>query len=84
MDYKYDNLINKYMEQKKLIKINNNISLKKEQLDILNKYNIPIEQIHTLKELIYYIEELAYYDYEDLDLVSKELAEQDYYINYRK
>lgn len=67
-------------------KINENIYLNKYQIEILNKYNINYKLCNTVKELLFLIEDIVINeeDVEDLDNVSRELAEFDYYHNTNK
>lgn len=83
---KYDNLINNIIEKKKISFIGDNIALNNEQINILNRYNIPYESCHSYQELILFIEELldSGIDDEELENVSTSLAECDYYKNYKK
>ena len=59
--------------------------LTQNQVDILNKYNIDYTKFNNLNELIYYLEEyLNNKDNEELDLLSEEIAEYNYYHNTNK
>lgn len=68
------------MEYKNFYKKYGNIYLTDKQISILNKYNIDYKKFKNLKELIYNIE---YYlnnnNLDDLELVSEELSEFQYY-----
>ncbi len=76
------------------IDINKNIPLKRKnglilrdsQIEILKKYNIDYEKCSSLSNLIYEIEEILTYetDLEDLETLSEELSEQNYYNNTNK
>ena len=64
----------------------NGLLLSDEQIDILNKHNINYEQYQTLDSLIFAIEDYindvqSYMDITDIDELSKQLAEQNYYNN---
>lgn len=68
------------------IKRTNGLVLKDSQIEILNKYNIDYENFTSLSSLIYEIEEILMYetDLEDLEELSQELSEQNYYNNTNK
>ena len=84
MKYKYDDLVGD-IENTKLNKIKNNIYLSKKQIDVLNKYNINYLKYNSLSDLIFDIEEILNEElYDDLDLVSQELQEFNYYNNTNK
>lgn len=71
-----------YMHQK----IGNNIYLNKYQIEVLNKYKINYKMCTCAKELIFLIERIitSEDDTDDLDALSKELSEFDYYHNTNK
>ena len=55
------------------------------QADILKKYNIDYNDFNNINELIYYLEDyLNNIDNEELDMLSSELAEYNYYHNTNK
>ena len=63
----------------------NGLLLTDKQVNVLEKYDINYKHIRNMNELIYEIEDVLNQDYyEDLDLVSKELAEYNYYNNTNK
>ena len=64
----------------------NNIYISERQLEILKKYGIDIKKCKDTSELIFYIESyLNNSEYlEDLEWVSKNLSEYNYYINTNK
>lgn len=76
------------------INIDNNIPLKRKnslvlrnsQIETLKKYNIEYENFTSLSSLIYEIEEILTNDpdLEDLNDLSQELQEQNYYQNTNK
>lgn len=78
----------------KEINIDNNIPLKRKnslvlrnsQIETLKKYNIEYENFTSLSSLIYEIEEILTTspDLEDLNDLSQELQEQNYYQNTNK
>ena len=67
----------------------NGLLLTDEQIEILKRHNINYEEFNNLQSLIFKIEEYindvqGYMDITDIDEVSKELAEQNYYNNTNK
>lgn len=76
------------------IDINNNIPktrknglvLRDSQIETLKKYNIEYENFTSLSSLIFEIEEILTYetDLDDLEELSVELSEQNYYNNTNK
>lgn len=76
------------------IDINNNVPklrdngliLRDSQIEILKKYNINYENYSSLSSLIFEIEEILTYetDLDDLEELSIELSEQNYYNNTNK
>lgn len=72
----------------KLRKVNN-IYLSKRQIDILDKYKIEYKNIKNIKELIFNVENyinenFQYEELSDLESLSQELSEFNYYYNTRK
>lgn len=76
-----DILNNIDFENNKLIKINNNLYLTNNQIDILKRYNIEYETSNSLRDLMIKIEDILDYE-EDIpeleDLLDK-LSERNYY-----
>ena len=78
------NIDNKTIKTRK-----NGLLLTDEQIEILKNHNINYEQYTTLSSLIFKIEEYitevqGYMDITDIDEVSKQLSEQNYYNNTNK
>ena len=90
IDTLIDNLgIELNIENKELKQRNNGLLLSDEQINILKNHNINYEQYNTLESLIFKIEEYindvqGYMDITDIDQVSQELSEQNYYNNTNK
>lgn len=76
-----DILNNIDFENNKLIKVNNNLYLTNNQIDILKRYNIDYETSNSLRDLMIKIEDILDYE-EDIpeleDLLDK-LSERNYY-----
>lgn len=93
-EYDIESLINKL----EIEKINENNSLKKRtnglilsdnQIAILNKHGIKYENFNNLSSLIFSIEEYiieveSYIDIKDIEEISIQLSEQNYYQNTNK
>ena len=67
--------------------VGNGLLLTNHEIDILNQYCIPYEQCHTLKEILFYIEDIIQsmdiVD-ENLENISNSISERDYYQNTNK
>ena len=73
--------------ERSFMKKHNNIYISEEQIDILKKYDINIDNYVNLNELIYDIEDCLNDSYEvldDLEWVSQILSEYNYYNNTNK
>lgn len=78
-----DDLYNeKYMHKE----IKKGIFLSENQLEILSKYNIAVYNIGSINELIFEIDSILDEnpDLEDLELISREISEFNYYTNTNK
>lgn len=73
-------------ENNKLIKINNNLYLTKNQIDILKRYNIDYETSNSLRDLMIKIEIILDYDndIEELEILLENLQTRQYYENTNK
>ena len=83
-----DKFINETINDNKLNKINN-LYLSNKQISILNKYNIDYKNKVDIAALIFEVEEYInenylYEDLEDLEVLSNELSEFNYYYNTNK
>lgn len=80
MEFDLDSIEKNFIEYS-----SNNIYLTKEQVDILDMYNIDYRKCKSITELINLIERNKDNDnYEDLDWVSSNLSEFNYYHNTNK
>lgn len=71
-----------YATDKKFLKKHNDIYITDEQISILKKYDLNINNYRTVESLIYDIEDYLNNSYEtldDLEWVSESLAEYNYY-----
>ena len=67
-------------EDNKLIKINNNLYLTNNQIEILNRYDIEYQTSHNLRDLMLKIENIIDYEnIEELELLLEKLSERQYY-----
>lgn len=81
----YDKIIDMNFDKKMHKKRDNGLLLSDEQIEILNRYNINYLKYNNISSLIYEIEEILNEEYnEELDKVSGELAEFNYYNNTNK
>ena len=65
----------------------NNFLLKKNEMEVLDRYNIDYKNCSSLKEVIYLIDEVfqdSYDDMIDLEEVSISISDRDYYVNSNK
>lgn len=81
--------INLNIENTQLKTRKNGLLLSDEQINILNNHNINYEQYQTLESLIFAIEDYindvqGYMDITDIDELSRQLSEQNYYNNTNK
>lgn len=76
-----DKIINLNLDKDLLKKRNNGLVLRDSWIEILKKYNIDYEKHASLSSLIFEIEEILNYetDLEDLEKLSEELQEINYY-----
>lgn len=81
----YNILNNIDFENNKLIKINNNLYLTNNQIEILKRYNIDFETSNSIRDLMIKIETiLDYEDIEELENLLNNLTERNYYENTKK
>lgn len=64
----------------------NGLFLTNFEIEVLNKYKINFKKHNNLKSILLEVEEILNYEdyYEDLDQISKSIAERDYYLNSNK
>ena len=85
MEYDINKLVEEIDFEKNMHKSINNMLLTENQIDVLNRYNIDYNRCNSMSELLYYIDEcLNVIDAEDLEKVSLEIAETNYYMNTNK
>ena len=79
----FDNILEE--SEKNMHKQINNLYLTQKQIDVLDRYNIDYNKCTSMNELLYYIDEvLNEEDNEELEKVSLEIAETNYYMNTNK
>ena len=82
--------LNEINNDYKLVKCDNGLLIENKNINILNKYDIDVNNYSNLNSLIFEIErilneyELDDYEYEELDNVCKSLQEKNYYLNTNK
>lgn len=76
-----DILNNIDFDNNKLIKINNNLYLTNNQIEILKRYNIDYETSNSLRDLMIKIEDILNYeeDIPELEELLDKLSERNYY-----
>ena len=76
-----DILNNIDFDNNKLIKINNNLYLTNNQIEILKRYNIDYETSNSLRDLMIKIEDILDYeeDIPELEELLDKLSERNYY-----
>lgn len=79
-----ENIVNDF--DKTMIRDYNGILLSKDEIEVLRRYDIHYENYNSMKELIYEIEDVItdLTDATDLEEVSINLSERDYYHNTNK
>lgn len=86
--HEIDSYVQKTIKDNKLNKINN-IYLSNRQMQILDKYNIQYQKVIDIRELIFQVEDYINDNYlsgdlDDLENLSQELSEFNYYYNTNK
>ena len=86
MNEEIKNILNSInFKDNKLIKINNNLYLTNNQIEILKRYNIDYETSNSLRDLMLKIENIIdYEDIEELELLLDKLSERQYYEETKK
>lgn len=87
MDYDIGNLLGAIdFHKNKMNDLGNNIFLTNFEIEILQKYNIDYKNCNSMKSIIFEIEEILNEDssLDDLETISKSIAERDYYLNTNK
>lgn len=86
MNEEIKNILNNIdFENNKLIKINNNLFLTNNQINILKRYDINYTISNSLRDLMLKIEEiLDYEEIEELEILLEELQNRQYYENTNK
>ena len=82
MNKEINNILNNIdFENNKLIKINKNLYLTNNQIDILERYNIDYETSNSLRDLMIKIEDILDYeeDIPELEELLDRLSERNYY-----
>lgn len=81
-----DNIVKKVIDDNKINKITDDMYLSNRQIEVLNKYDINYKKFYHIKDLIFEIETIINEnsDLDDLENLSIELSEFNYYYNTRK
>lgn len=86
MNEEIKNILNNInFNDNKLIRVNNNLYLTNNQIEILKRYDIDYETSNSLRDLMLKIENIIdYEDIEELELLLDKLSERQYYENTNK
>ena len=70
----------------RLVKINNNLFLTKQEIEILSRYHIDYQNCNDIHMLMYLIDECLdeCSDAQDLENISLDISERNYYMNTNK
>lgn len=81
-----DEIVSKTFEDNKLNKISDNLYLSNRQIEILSRYSIDYTRFSDIRSLIFEVESILEdgIDYDDLEALSIELSEFNYYHNTNK
>ena len=82
-----DSLLDEKELETNFLKNYNGILLSDNHISILNRYNIDYKKYSSLNQLLYEIEDIlnnSYGDNEDLEWVSMDISERNYYQNTKK
>lgn len=86
-EYNIDDLVNNLdFESNSLNDCGNGMFLTNFEIEILDKYSINYKKYSSLKEVLFEIEDILNDDgtLDDLENISKSIAERDYYLNSNK
>ncbi len=86
-EYNVDELVNSLdFESNSLNDCGNGLFLTNFEIQVLDKYKINYKDRNNLKEILFLIEDILNddNDYEELENISKSIAERDYYLNSNK
>lgn len=85
-DDEINKIVTMTIEDNKLNKISDNLYLSNRQIDILNRYEIDYKKFCDIKSLMFEVETVLdeVYDADDLQSLSIELSEFNYYHNTNK
>lgn len=87
MNKEIENILNTFdFESNKLVKINDNLYLTNNQINILKRYNINYEISNSIRDLMIKIEDILDYedDIEELEILLDDLQTRQYYENTNK
>lgn len=82
-----EDFVDNIMNENKLVKINENLYLKKYQIDILEMFHIEYQKCSTISEILFFIDEVLESDEGDMEAleeVADSLQEFNYYHNTHK
>ena len=86
-EYDIDQLVNNLdFTSNSINDLGSGILLTNYEIGVLDKYNINYKNCNSLKEVLFYVEDILNEDssLDDLENISKSIAERDYYANSNK
>lgn len=86
-EFDIDDLVsNLDFKSNSLVDLGKGFLLTNYEIGVLDKYSINYKNCNSLKEILFYIEDILNEDssLDDLENISKSIAERDYYINSNK
>ncbi len=86
-DYNLEEIVNNLdFTSNSLNDCGNGLLLTNFEIEVLNKYKIDYTKFNSLKEVLFIVEDILNEDssLEDLECISKSIAERDYYMNSNK
>lgn len=85
MEEELEKMMLETTEKEKLEKVSEHLYLTKYQIDVLNRFSIPIQNIKDIRELLYYLSDVVDEDeYDELEEVAREINDYYYYHEMRK
>ena len=85
MEEELEKIMRETTEKETLEKVNDHLYLTKYQIDVLNRFSISIQDMKDVRELLYYLSDIALdEEYDELEEVAREINDYYYYHEMRK
>lgn len=85
MEEEFEKILLETTKNETLKKINEHLYLTKYQLDVLNRFSIPVQDMKDVRELLYYLSDVVdEEEYDELEEVAREINDYYYYHEMRK